>query len=58
MLKQWELPNNSKVELPDGTIATFLNMDGAYAHWDVDGKLQIGNFNEFIKEDGIYKVKT
>lgn len=57
-LKQWELDNNSKVELPDGSISTFLKMDGMYAHWD-NGV--IGNFNEFVLSDkkGVkYEVKS
>ena len=56
-LKQWELPNNSKVMLPDGTTITFKGMDGMYAHWEQDGKLKIGNFsNGFIKVNDYYKV--
>jgi hypothetical protein len=53
---QWELENNSSVELPDGTIVIYLKMDGMYAHWDVDGELQIGNYSVFEKTETGYKV--
>jgi hypothetical protein len=56
--KQYELPNNSKVQLPDGEIVKFLKMDGMYAQWEQKGKLAIGNFESFILEDGVYKVKV
>ena len=57
-MKQWELPNNSKVKLPDGRMITFVKMDGVYAHWDVGGVLKIGSYKEFgfEKEGGYYKV--
>jgi hypothetical protein len=55
--KQWELPNKSKVKLEDGTIVTFLKMDGMYAKWDVgDGYLMTGNFEKFIKEGDMFVV--
>jgi len=56
IFKEWELPNNSKVILSDGTEAIFKKMDGMYAHWEQDGELRIGNFEAFIKEDDYYKV--
>jgi len=56
-MKQWELKNNSKVELPDGQIATFVRMDGMYAQWELKGKLLIGNYEDFKKTDFGYKVK-
>jgi hypothetical protein len=55
-MKQHELPNNSKVKLPDGTWALFLKMDGMYAHWKVNGELKIGSFEEFKKVDDYYEV--
>lgn len=55
-MKQWELPNNTVVELPDGTLATFLKMDGMYAHWDIGGELQIGNYDNIERVDGVFKV--
>jgi hypothetical protein len=55
-MKQWELPNNSLVQLPGGKKVTFLKMDGMYAQWDVDGKVKIGNFAAFEKTDFGYKV--
>jgi hypothetical protein len=55
-LKQWELENNSEVELPDGVKATFLKMDGMYAHWDLQGELAIGNYDSFVKTKTGYKV--
>jgi hypothetical protein len=54
--KQWELPNKSKVKLEDGTIATFLKMDGMYAKWDVNGEVLTGNFEKFIKEGDMFVV--
>lgn len=56
-LRQWELPNNSVVTLPDGTTAIFLKMDGMYAKWDVDGELKTGNFDEFEETEGGYRAK-
>ncbi len=56
MLKQWELKNNSRVELLDGTLVTFLKMDGMYAKWDDDGRFKTGNFDNFKKTDFGYKV--
>ena len=56
-LKQWELKNNSEVELSDGTRVTFLKMDGMFAHWEENGKRKIGNFNAFVKTDYGYKIK-
>lgn len=56
-LKQWELPFNSQVVLPDDTEAVFLYMDGMYAKWMQDGKKVTGNFAEFeLREDGKYYV--
>lgn len=55
-MKQWQLPNNSKVKLPDGTFVTFLKMDGMYAKWDNNGEFQTGNFEKFEKENDYYKV--
>lgn len=57
-MKQWELPNNSKVHLPNGTTATFLYMDGMYAKWDVNGKRKTGNFEAFEATEDGYKVVT
>jgi hypothetical protein len=54
--KQWEIPNKSKVKLEDGTIVTFLKMDGMYAKWDVNGEVQTGNFEKFIKEGDMFVV--
>lgn len=57
MIKQHNIPNNSKVKLPDGSMATFLKMDGMYAHWiDGDGNFAIGNFRWFVERDGYYEV--
>lgn len=56
-IKQWDLKNNSIVELPDGSRVTFLKMDGMYAHWDKNGKQKIGNFKDFEKTNFGYKVK-
>lgn len=55
-LKQWQLPNNSKVRLSDGTEITFLKMDGMYAKWDQEGRFATGNFEAFEKRDGYYQV--
>jgi hypothetical protein len=55
-MKQWELKNNSKVEIPDGRIVTFLKMDGMYAKWDDNGELKTGNFEEFEETDFGYKT--
>jgi len=55
-LKQWELPNNSKVKLLDGTFATYLRMDGMYAKWDNKGEFQTGNFDKLKKEEDYYLV--
>lgn len=55
---QWELKNDSIVELPDGTRATFVAMDGMYAKWIQNGEHKIGNFEKFEKTDFGYKVKT
>lgn len=57
-MKQWELPSGSKVKLPDGTFATFTKMDGMYAHWDVNGELAIGNYDNLEKRDGYYEVTS
>ena len=56
-MKQWELKNNSVVELPDGTLATFVKMDGRYAQWDQNGELKIGNFEDFDQTESGYKVR-
>ncbi len=56
LLKQWELPNNSIVTLPDGSKATFLKMDGIYAKWDQDGEFKTGNFDAFEQVGDEYKV--
>lgn len=56
-MKQWQLKNNSKVQLPDGKIVTFLKMDGMYAKWNDNGEFKTGNFDEFEKTDFGYKVK-
>lgn len=56
-MKQWELENNSKVKLPDGTIATFIKMDGKYARWNKNGRIKIGNFEDFEKTKFGYRVK-
>ena len=55
-MKQWELPNSSKVKLPDGTFVKFLKMDGMYAKWDNNGEFQTGNFSGFKKVDDYYEV--
>lgn len=55
-MKQWELENNSKVELPDGTFAIFIKMDGLYAKWDVQGEWKTGNYEAFEKTKDGYKV--
>lgn len=55
-MKQWELKNNSKVELPNGQIAVFVKMDGMYAQWRLDGKLKIGNYEDFEETDFGYRV--
>jgi len=55
-MKQWELTNNSKVELPDGSFATFLKMDGMYAKWDKDGEFLTGNYDTFEETEFGYKV--
>jgi len=55
-LKQWELENNSTVELPSGKRVTFLKMDGMYAKWDDNGEFKTGNFDEFEKTHSGYKV--
>ncbi len=55
-MKQWELKNNSRVLLPEGKVVTFLKMDGSYAHWDDNGELRIGNFEEFEETEDGYKV--
>ena len=55
-LKQWELPNKSKVILRDGQEVTYLKMDGMYAQWNVNGQLKTGNFKEFKKEGDKYIV--
>jgi len=55
-MKQWELPNNVTVILPDKSTATFLKMDGMYAHWDVGGKRMIGNYDNIELIDGVYEV--
>ena len=55
-LKQWELPNNTKVEIQPGEFATFLEMDGMYAKWDLGGKFKIGNYDIIYKEKGKYKA--
>lgn len=57
-MKQWELPNNSKVKLPDGSFATYLKMDGMYAKWDKDGEFLTGNYENLEKEEDYYKVIT
>lgn len=56
VLKQWELPHNSKVKLESGKFVTFLKMDGMYAQWDEDGRFCIGNFGGFIKKENYYQV--
>jgi len=56
-LKQWELPRNSRVKLPDGKMATFLGMDGLYAKWDLNGEFKMGNYEKFIKKGDYYEVK-
>ena len=54
-LKQWELPNNTEVILEDGSVATFLKMDGMYAKWNHDGEFKTGNFAAILQgEDGKY----
>ena len=55
-MKQWQLKNNSKVELPSGKMVDFLKMDGMFAKWDVDGEMQTGNFDEFEQTENGYKV--
>lgn len=55
-LKQWELPNYSKVKLPNGEFATFIKMDGMYGKWDIGGKMVIGNYLKFKKAEGYYEV--
>ncbi len=56
-LKQWELPNGARVHSKDGKEFIFLKMDGMYAHWkDENGEFSIGNFKEFMKEDGYYQI--
>ncbi len=54
--KQWEIPNNSRVVLKDGTEATYLKMDGMYAQWDVNGDMKIGNFDKLEEVGNHYKV--
>lgn len=54
--KQWELPNNSKVLLPDGRFIIFLKMDGMYAKWKVGDEIKTGNYKHFEKVDDYYKV--
>lgn len=56
-MKQYELPNNSIVILPDGEEVKFLKMDGMYAQWEENGELKIGNFKEFEKVGDKFKVK-
>jgi len=56
-MKQWELPNNSTVVLPDGTTATYLKMDGMYAQWLLpNGTIAIGNYQNIERKDGIWHV--
>lgn len=63
MIKQWNIPNNSKVILPSEEEVVFLKMDGMYAKWAVtdpvtgDSQMATGNFDGFEKvEDGVYRV--
>ncbi len=57
--KQWELPNGSRVILPDGKEVIFEKMDGMYGHWNVNGDLAIGNFTEgFIKKENYFVVNN
>jgi hypothetical protein len=57
MIKQWDLPNGSTVELPDERTVTFLKMDGMYAKWDDGGAIATGNFMEFEKVgNNLYRV--
>lgn len=58
-MKQWDLPANSTVILPNGDTATFLKMDGMYAQWEQNGEKKIGNFDklEAVNADKkLYKV--
>lgn len=58
-MKQWDLPHNSTVILPNGEEVTFLKMDGMYAKWDDKGEFKTGNFSEFETvnpEKKIFKV--
>ena len=46
-MKQWQIPNNSKVEISKGLFYTFLKMDGMYAKWkDNKDRFKIGNYEE------------
>lgn len=53
-MKQWELPNNSTVVLPDGTTAIYQQMDGMFAQWLHDGELKVGNYENIELRDGVY----
>lgn len=55
-LKQWQLKNNSEVELPDGERVKFKKMDGMYAQWEQNGNIKIGSFEKFEKTDFGYRV--
>lgn len=56
-MKQYELKNDSIVELSNGKRVTFLKMDGMYAKWDDEGEFKTGNFEDFEETDFGYKVK-
>lgn len=57
IIRQWDLKNNSIVELLNGDRVKFLKMDGMYAHWEsTDDVINIGNFEEFEETDFGYKV--
>ncbi len=54
--KQWEIPNNSRVVLKDGTEAIYLKMDGMYAKWDVNGDMKTGNFEKLESVGNHFRV--
>lgn len=56
VLKQWELPNDCQVVLPDGREVTFLKMDGMYAKWQTEDGMATGNFDSFVRRKEKYYV--
>lgn len=57
-LKQWDLPQKKgiKVQISEKVEAEFIYMDGMYAQWLVDGKIQIGNYETIYRLGDKYAI--